>query len=262
MVAFRAKFPYSFVIMNGDNIYEGPASAADYLEKFEKPYQRLLDRRREILRRARQPRRSPSSELRAVQHGGTPLSHVSAARRCGDASPHQRTVLRHRHGDARPAAAAMAPTTAQRVGFAVEDLFLPSSDVYVRPLPQRVGCIQVGPRTALSAIRRRRGVLGPRALLHAIAVAEWHSVLCVRGSGLTSLWRQHEDSDRRACLRHGLPLHAGGDRARGAVVPGDLAHGRNRRLRCALSARLFRRVRTPTSSTDKAAPPRSAAPVP
>ncbi len=42
MVAFRAKFPYSFVIMNGDNIYEGPASAADYQNKFEKPYQQLL----------------------------------------------------------------------------------------------------------------------------------------------------------------------------------------------------------------------------
>jgi predicted phosphodiesterase len=42
MVAFRAKFAYSFVIMNGDNIYEGPASAIDYREKFEKPYQPLL----------------------------------------------------------------------------------------------------------------------------------------------------------------------------------------------------------------------------
>jgi predicted phosphodiesterase len=42
MVAFREKFPFSFVIMNGDNIYDGPASAADYREKFEKPYQQLL----------------------------------------------------------------------------------------------------------------------------------------------------------------------------------------------------------------------------
>lgn len=43
MVALRKRFPFSFVLMNGDNIYEGPASEADYREKFEKPYQALLD---------------------------------------------------------------------------------------------------------------------------------------------------------------------------------------------------------------------------
>jgi predicted phosphodiesterase len=43
MMAFRQKFRYSFVLMNGDNIYEGPASPEDYREKFEKPYQPLLD---------------------------------------------------------------------------------------------------------------------------------------------------------------------------------------------------------------------------
>lgn len=43
MAAFRAHFRFAFVLMNGDNIYEGPANAADYREKFEKPYKELLD---------------------------------------------------------------------------------------------------------------------------------------------------------------------------------------------------------------------------
>jgi predicted phosphodiesterase len=43
MVEFRKKFPFTFVIMNGDNIYEGPATAEDYRDKFERPYQTLLN---------------------------------------------------------------------------------------------------------------------------------------------------------------------------------------------------------------------------
>ena len=43
MALYRKQFPFTFVIMNGDNIYEGPATADDYREKFEKPYQPLLD---------------------------------------------------------------------------------------------------------------------------------------------------------------------------------------------------------------------------
>jgi calcineurin-like phosphoesterase family protein len=42
MSAYRQQFPFAFVIMNGDNIYEGRATAEDYREKFEKPYQPLL----------------------------------------------------------------------------------------------------------------------------------------------------------------------------------------------------------------------------
>jgi hypothetical protein len=43
MVLFHERFPYAFVLMVGDNIYEGPATRDDYLKKFEEPYQRLLD---------------------------------------------------------------------------------------------------------------------------------------------------------------------------------------------------------------------------
>ena len=42
MVRFRETFGYAFVLMLGDNIYEGPATADDYRVKFEEPYRALL----------------------------------------------------------------------------------------------------------------------------------------------------------------------------------------------------------------------------
>jgi predicted phosphodiesterase len=43
MVAYRQRFAYEFVLMAGDNIYEGPATEEDYRSKFEEPYKQLLD---------------------------------------------------------------------------------------------------------------------------------------------------------------------------------------------------------------------------
>jgi hypothetical protein len=42
MVAWRARFPFEFVLMLGDNIY-GPHTPQDYVRKFEEPYRALLD---------------------------------------------------------------------------------------------------------------------------------------------------------------------------------------------------------------------------
>ena len=42
MVAWRAKFPFDFVVMLGDNIYDSH-TAKDYVDKFEEPYRALLD---------------------------------------------------------------------------------------------------------------------------------------------------------------------------------------------------------------------------
>ena len=42
MHAWRAKFPFDFVLMLGDNIY-GPHTPADYVRKFQEPYRPLLD---------------------------------------------------------------------------------------------------------------------------------------------------------------------------------------------------------------------------
>jgi 3',5'-cyclic AMP phosphodiesterase CpdA len=43
MTAYRQDFAFAFVLMLGDNIYEGPATREDYRRKFEEPYRRLLD---------------------------------------------------------------------------------------------------------------------------------------------------------------------------------------------------------------------------
>ena len=43
MVSYRQRFDYKFVLMAGDNIYEGPATEDDYRLKFEEPYKPLLD---------------------------------------------------------------------------------------------------------------------------------------------------------------------------------------------------------------------------
>ena len=43
MLAFRKAFAYPFVLMVGDNIYEGPATRDDYYKKFEEPYRELLE---------------------------------------------------------------------------------------------------------------------------------------------------------------------------------------------------------------------------
>ena len=43
MVAYRQRFDFKFVLMAGDNIYEGPATPEDYRVKFEEPYKLLLD---------------------------------------------------------------------------------------------------------------------------------------------------------------------------------------------------------------------------
>jgi predicted phosphodiesterase len=43
MARYRERFSFEFVLMLGDNIYEGPATAADYRRKFEEPYRPLLD---------------------------------------------------------------------------------------------------------------------------------------------------------------------------------------------------------------------------
>ncbi len=43
MAAYRQRFDFKFVLMAGDNIYEGPATPEDYRLKFEEPYKLLLD---------------------------------------------------------------------------------------------------------------------------------------------------------------------------------------------------------------------------
>jgi predicted phosphodiesterase len=43
MASYRERWKFDFVLMAGDNIYEGPATPEDYRIKFEDPYRQLLD---------------------------------------------------------------------------------------------------------------------------------------------------------------------------------------------------------------------------
>jgi predicted phosphodiesterase len=43
MARVRQQYSFEFVLMLGDNIYEGPATRDDYLHKFEEPYAALLE---------------------------------------------------------------------------------------------------------------------------------------------------------------------------------------------------------------------------
>ena len=79
MAAYREQFPFDFVLMAGDNIYEGPATPEDYRVKFEEPYAALLAdgvRFYAVLGNHDDPEQR---QLPAVQHAGPPLLHVQAA---------------------------------------------------------------------------------------------------------------------------------------------------------------------------------------
>ena len=96
MVAFRQRFDYKFVLMAGDNIYEGPATRRRLPAEVRRALQAAARRRRQVLRRARQSRRHQPDLLQAVQHGRPSLLHVRAAGRSDHALGYARAVLRAR----------------------------------------------------------------------------------------------------------------------------------------------------------------------
>ena len=79
MDAYRQQFDYRFVLMAGDNIYEGPATPEDYRTKFETPYKPLLDagvRFFATLGNHDDPRQVDYPPL---QHAGASLLHLHRA---------------------------------------------------------------------------------------------------------------------------------------------------------------------------------------
>ena len=92
-----------FVLMGGDNIYEGPATPEDYRLKFEEPYKPLLDagvKFYAVLGNHDDPAPDP---LPAVPHGRSPLLHLHAARGRPVEARHPRPFLRARQHPPRPA---------------------------------------------------------------------------------------------------------------------------------------------------------------
>ena len=74
------KFPFSFVIMMGDNLY-GTERPQDFVTKFETPYQDPAGCEGPLLRQPGQSRRSEPALLQAVQHGRQALLLVQEGQR-------------------------------------------------------------------------------------------------------------------------------------------------------------------------------------
>ena len=137
MVAWRAKFPFDFVVMLGDNIYP-PNTPHDYVTKFEEPYRALLDAG--VTFHAAIGNHDPPDEiyLRKIQHGRTPVLHLPAQRAAARrARRGGRPVLRARQPRTRSRSARLAPVGAGQIGNGLEDLLFPPPDLHRRPLRLR-----------------------------------------------------------------------------------------------------------------------------
>ena len=186
MVAYRQRFDYRFVLMAGDNIYEGPATAEDYRLKFEEPYQLLLDagvRFFAVLGNHDDPQQI---HYRPFNMDG---------RRYYTFTPPVDLVTRL---DTRVRFFALDSTRLdgeqlawlekelQRVAGRVEDRPAALPALHLRPLRLRGARLSLRARIGIRARRGERRLLGPRALLPALAPAARHPVLRDRRGRLTA----------------------------------------------------------------------------
>ena len=221
MTKVHATFPFDLVIMLGDNMYGGQ-SPADYVKKFEQPYAPLLAAGVKFQASLGNHDRPEQVSYKPYNMNGQRYYTYVAQ---------QRPVLRarqHAHGSE---AARMDRCRAERRARGLEDLLLPSPAVLERRPPRIVGRPARPARADLRQARRQRGVLGSRPRLRAHQAAEGHLLLRV-GCGGPAEEGQHGTvgPDRRG-VRPGPELHGRRDRRRGHVLPGDLAHRPDRRLR-------------------------------
>ena len=118
--------------MLGDNIY-GTSTPHDYEIKFERPYRALLDAG--VMFHAAIGNHDPSSQIyygKFNMNGRRAyVSRVGAAR---GRSWRRRSLFRARQPVTRSGATRMAAPGAGGIRHRVEDLFLPSSSVYLQPL--------------------------------------------------------------------------------------------------------------------------------
>ncbi len=107
MVAYRQRFDYKFVLMAGDNIYEGPATEEDYRLKFEEPYKLLLDAGVKFYAALGNHDDTNQIFYKPFNMDGRSLLHVRAAGRSDHALGHARALLRARQHLSRLRADAM-----------------------------------------------------------------------------------------------------------------------------------------------------------
>ena len=98
LIASRAKFPYEFVLMMGDNLYGGSGDEG-LPEEVRGAVQAAARRRRQVLRVARQPRQPERTILQAVQHERRAVLHVQAESRASGSSRSTATTWTRRSCD-------------------------------------------------------------------------------------------------------------------------------------------------------------------
>ena len=216
----RQRFPFEFVIMLGDNIY-GSERPQDFAQKFEKPYETLLD--------AKVPFYAALGN-----HDDPTQRYYKPFNMNGE------RFYTFTKGDARFFALDSNYMDQTQLKWLEEQLSRANDrwkiayfhhPLYSSGEPARVGSRPAhAPRAALHEVRRGRRLRRTRALLRAHQAAEGHLLLhrraaprsCAKAtSGRTAL-----DGER---LRHRLLVHAGRAREEHAV-PGAVARGQARGL--------------------------------
>ena len=168
----RAKFPFDFVIMNGDNLYGGN-SAKDYDKKFALPYKPLLDG--------------------GVKFYASLGNHDDPSERFY--KPFNMNGERYY---------SFKPANSSVRFFALDSNYM--DDKQVKWLDDQLAA------SGLREVRRQRRLHGPRALLRAHQAAEGDRVLHRRQLGEAARGQHRGVGSRGEGIRPGLYVHAGRDR--------------------------------------------------
>ena len=224
MQAWRKEFPFDFVLMLGDNIYDS-WTPEDYRQKFELPYKPLLDAGVKFYAAIGNHDDPNQPNYPLFNMGGKryytfkPPSLV--ARLAGTdvrffmidterLDRHATRVDRSRDGGSNA-----------EWKIAVFHRPIYTSGRYA--LPARAAARRA--RAAAVEARRQSGVFRARALLRADEAAAGHHVFHLRRRRVAAHRRHPPHRSDGGRLRSRLPLHAARDQRRRAVLPGDLRAG-------------------------------------
>jgi predicted phosphodiesterase len=227
MQAFREEFPFDFVIMLGDNIYDS-ATPEDYRRKFELPYKPFLDKGVEFYAVIGN-HDEPNQPNYAPFHMGGKRYYTFKAKP--------------------PLLARLIDNDVQFFMIDTENVDRPQRDWLEREMSKsdarwKYRCSTV-PSTRQDATRCGRldenepgadigrascalRALGTRALLRTYARAERYHLLHLRRGRLAASARHPRLDHHGHWLRHRLFVHVVGDCGRRSLLPVDQPHGRER----------------------------------